>query len=224
MFNCTKLDNYDTRLKNGSQCLTSVEEYHQYLFGTTLSKLGFCFSHFTVSVIGTLMLVGIVLYENFGGDRQKRNILNQLLSGFMMTFFVPNTMYSICKIWFDLFGFVDEQIMCFLIGFSYFCFTYGFGCLNQLTIIRFYYIVVWKRMKVINDQFWFQFLTASNLVVAFITSVYIVVTSKSLIHSSLNAFPRLVQTTKIEDAPDSHYRRYSILASLHNTIAERNHL
>jgi hypothetical protein len=186
-----------------------VEEYHIYLYGATRSKVWFYLSHFIVAFIGPLMSIGIVLYENFGGDRQKRNIINQLLSGFIITCFIPNTIFSMCKIWLDLFGLVDERIMCCLIAFCYFVVMNGFGFVNELTIIRFMYIVVWKRVKVINDQFWFHVLSVSNFVIAMCTAVMITLTSKSLIHSSLKIFPRLVHTAKIEHVPEGDYERYA---------------
>ena len=209
MVNCTSNGtNYEPCFINGTYKLSLVEEYHIYLYGAVLSKVWFYLSHFIVAFIGPCMSIGIVLYEIFGGDRQKRNIMNQLLSGFIITCFIPNTICSMCKIWLDLFGLIDERIMCCLIAFCYFVVLLGIAFVNELTIIRFMYIVVWKRVKVINDQFWFPVLSVSNVTIPTCTTVMIILTSKSLLHSSLKTFPRLVQTAKIEDVPEGDYERY----------------
>lgn len=184
-----------------------MEDYHLYLYGSVPSKLGFYLAHFGISFIGPLLSFGIVLYENFGGDRQKRNIMNQLLSGFIITCFVPNTIFSMCKIWFDLFGLIDARAMSVLVGFCYFVFMNAFGYVNELTILRFLYIVKWKRIKVINDQFWFHVLSVSNAFIALTTTIMICLSSKSLLHSSLKIFSRLIQTSRIEDAPKECYTR-----------------
>ena len=202
--NCT---NYDSRVINEPLKLSIVEEYHIYLYGTMLSRIGFYFSHFIVGFIGPCLSIGIVLFENFGGDRQKRNIMNQLLSGFIITCFIPNTISSLCNIWLDLFGLINERFMCFLIAFCYFVVVNGFGFVNELCTFRLMYIVVWKRVKVINDQFWFHVISASNFAIAMCTSIMITLTSQSLLHSSLKTFPRIVQTAKIEDVQEKYYER-----------------
>ena len=192
---------------NASPLMSLMVEYHHYLYGSTISKIGLYLAHFAISFIGPLLSFGIVLYENFGGDRQKRNIMNQLLSGFIITCFVPNTIFSICKIWFDLFGLIDATTMSILVGFCYFVFMNAFGYINELNLLRFMYIVKWKRIKVINDQFWFQILFVSNALIALATTIMISLTSKSLLHSSKKIFSRLIQTSKIEDAPSECYTR-----------------
>ena len=192
---------------NATPLMSLMEDYHHYLYGSIPSKLGFYVAHFVISFIGPLLSIGIVLYENFGGDRQKRNIMNQLLSGFIITCFVPNTIFSMCKIWLDLFGLIDASTMSVVVGFCYFCFVNAFGYVNELTIIRFLYIVKWKRIKVINDQFWFHILSISNAVIALTTTIMICLSSKSLLHSSLKIFPRQIQTSRIEDAPIECYTR-----------------
>ena len=198
---------FGSQFANHSPLMNLMVEYHDYLYGSIPSKVGLYLAHFVISFIGPMLSVGIVLYENFGGDRQKRNIMNQLLSGFIVTCFVPNTIFSICKICFDLFGLIEERTMLILVGFCYFVFMNGFGYLNELTILRFMYIVKWRRIKVINDQFWFQVLFMSNALVALVTSIMISLTSKSLLHSSVQVFSRLIQTSKIQDAAEECYVR-----------------
>ena len=192
---------------NASPLMSLMVDYHHYLYGSIGSKIGLYLAHFVISFIGPMLSFGIVLYENFGGDRQKRNIMNQLLSGFIITCFVPNTIFSICKLWFDLYGLIDSNTMSFLVAFCYFVFMNAFGYINELTVLRFMYIVKWKRIKVINDQFWFQILFVSNALIALVSTIMICLSSKSILHSSLNIFSRLIQTSKIGDAPEECYTR-----------------
>ena len=74
---------------------------------------------------------------------------------------------GVCRLWREIFGLIDNSYMigveCFVsILSSNFVFL-----ITEMTIIRYLYIIVWKRVKEIDDEFWACFL---NIVTTFYSS------------------------------------------------------
>ena len=120
----------------------------------------------SILVLGPLLCLMIVLYERYGGDRQKRTIINRLSSLIFTNIALQSCICSILRIMRDNFGVLPSHI------------TNNIGLISQtlrmssllffteLTIFRFLYIVVWKRMKAIQDDFWDLVLTSSTFLMA----------------------------------------------------------
>ena len=119
------------------------------------------------SLIGPTLMFGIVIFEMFGGDSQKRTILNRLLSAILFNSAILSIIFGISRIARDVVGPFDYNTALFIrISASFFKLaTYFFY--NTLTICRFLFIVVWKRMKGIQDKFWAYFLCILAYVLSF---------------------------------------------------------
>ena len=69
MLNQTAHPNYDAEL------------LYESLYGGTQGKILLYWSISLFSFVGPVLMFGIVIFEMFGGDSQKRTIINRLLSG-----------------------------------------------------------------------------------------------------------------------------------------------
>ena len=155
MFNDTKgADNAeDLYLKN--------EIIYEFLYADIEGKIILYISIFFTFLIGPILMLGIVTFEMFGGDSQKRTIINRLLSGFLGNAAVFGFMMGVSRIIRDGYGLVDSrlgmciQFTCMVLRNS----AYLYYC--NLTIWRFLFIVVWKRMRGVQDDFFSIFITLS---------------------------------------------------------------
>ena len=66
MLNQTAQPNYDAEL------------LYESLYGGTQGKILLYWSIFQFSFVGPVLMFGIVIFEMFGGDSQKRTIINRL--------------------------------------------------------------------------------------------------------------------------------------------------
>ena len=131
---------------------------YDYLYGDMSGKIILYVNILLSSLIGPILMFGIVIFEMFGGDSQKRTIMNRLLSAILINLAILNMMLGICRIVRDLVGpFGYNTALFFRISASFFKLN-AYSFYNTLTICRFLFIVVWKRMKGIQDKFWAYFL------------------------------------------------------------------
>ena len=148
--------------------LTSVldensELFYSHLYGTAEEKVILYVTLFHTSVIGPILCFGIVLFEMFGGDSQKRTIVNMILSATLCNLGIVGVIMGILRGMRDIFGLLEFQDfvagVLILQGFfkvSLFIFY------TLLTITRYLFIVVWKRMRGVEDKFWGAFLTSAT--------------------------------------------------------------
>jgi hypothetical protein len=66
------------------QTTNLTENKFDTLFDPLDIKILESLAYATCITIGNLLWFGIIHYEKFGGDQQKRSILNQLISGFAL--------------------------------------------------------------------------------------------------------------------------------------------
>ena len=146
---------------------TRLERRHEYLYGSPSAKIAQFFLMFINQVVGTILLAGIIAYEKRGGDPQKRNIINRLQSILFENMIVVKTVIGIGKLSREIFGLIDFSVMIwleFVIGIALYNITLIF---IEIAVIQFMYIVVWKRMKQINDEFWSFYLNVTTSCLSF---------------------------------------------------------
>ena len=141
---------------------TQLERLHDYLYGSVPCKIVYVLLLVLTHVLGPLALVGIIAYEKRGGDPQKRNIINRLQTIGLTNQIIFSTLIGLVRVWREIFGLIDFDAMIWI---ECFCYIAGLNFLllfNEMTIIQFMYIVVWKRVKEINDEFWAFFLSLTT--------------------------------------------------------------
>ena len=141
---------------------TKLERRHEYLYGSPSAKITRFFLMLINQVVGTFLLAGIIAYEKRGCDPQKRNIINRLQSILFENMIFVKSVVGLVKLSREIFGLIDFSVM---IWFE--CFL-SMGIYNimlffiEIAVIQFMYIVVWKRMKQINDEFWSFYLNITT--------------------------------------------------------------
>ena len=137
------------------------EVLYNYLYGDIEWKIILYSTIFLIFFIGPILMLGIVIFEIFGGDSQKRTILNRLLSGFLINAAIFGVIIGVSRIVRDCYGLVDSRLGLFIrvarmnVKIASYLF---FLC---LTIWRYLFIVVWKRMRGVQDNFFSTFISLS---------------------------------------------------------------
>ena len=146
---------------------TKLERRHEYLYGSPSAKIARFFLMFINQVVGTFLLASIIAYEKRGGDPQKRNIINRLQSILFENMIFVKSVVGLVTLSREIFGLIDFSVM-----FWFECFL-SIGIYNimlffiEIAVIQFMYIVVWKRMKQINDEFWSFYLNVTTSSLSF---------------------------------------------------------
>ena len=135
---------------------------HDYLYGSVPCKIVYILLLILTHILGPLALVGIIAYEKRGGDPQKRNIINRLQTIGLTNQIIFSTLIGLVRVWREFFGLIDFDAMIWIECFSYIAGLNFLLLFNEMTIIQFMYIVVWKRVKEINDEFWAFFLSLTT--------------------------------------------------------------
>ena len=141
---------------------TRLERRHEYLYGSPSAKIAQAFFFLATHVVGPILIAGMIAYEKRGFDPQKRNVINRLQSILFENMIFVKTVIGLGKLLREIFGLVEFSVMIQIeclasIGF------YNISLLFiQITTIQFMYIVVWKRMKQINDEFWSFYLNITT--------------------------------------------------------------
>ena len=151
------------------ECDSDSNAIYEYLYGDVTSYIMY-YAVIVVSVIVVpLLCISIVLYERFGADTQKRTILNRILSFILLNVTILSLFWGVLRIVRDSIGLLPSGSVTWLF---FFWKSIGHSTLlfaSELAIFRFLFIVVWKRMKAINDEFWMCVLAMSTYVIAFYT-------------------------------------------------------
>ena len=140
---------------------TDVElnNMHEHLYSGMWGKVGYFFMVFINHIVGPILLLGIIIFETFGGDPQKRNVINRLVSLCCANLILASTLLGVCRVWRELFGLIDVQIMTWIDWVDQICLVGVTLFVNEMTILRYLYIVVWKRVRGLDDRFWTLFLS-----------------------------------------------------------------
>ena len=154
---------------------TSIFLY-EYLYGNVSSRICYYAVIALILFLAPLLCTSIVLYEHFGADRQKRTIINRLSSQFFINIAIQSIIWSIMRILRDVLGLLPTHLITPVIVVSNTMKLSSVLFLTELTVVRFLYIVVWKRMKLINDAFWNAVLMISTYLVAIYLAISVFLT------------------------------------------------
>ena len=83
--------------------------FHEALFSTTSYQIVNYLIFSLIHVVGPILLAGIVSFEKYGGDPQKRNIINRLLSLALINQIVYITLVGGSKICREIFGLISFE-------------------------------------------------------------------------------------------------------------------
>ena len=146
---------------------TKLEIYYDELFGNPTAKFAQIVFLTLTYLIGPILLSGIIAYEKYGGDPQKRNIINRLQTLGVASIIMGSVIHGIVIIVRELFGLIDFDVMIWIE--CLFCML----CCNallffaEMSVFHLLYIVIWKRVRVIYDEFWACFLSTSTSLISF---------------------------------------------------------
>ena len=144
---------------------------YDYIYGNLVAQICYLIL-ITLSLLGgPLLSVPIVLYERFGADAQKRTIMNRLVSMSFSNLTIVHLLWGILRLVRHFYGLLPSIFTSTVFYFRNWLFVSTILCYNQMTIFRFLYIVIWRRMKVINDEFWITILGMSTYLIAFVSCV-----------------------------------------------------
>ena len=135
-----------------------LNSLHTYLYGRLPTKMAYFFMMFITYIVGPMLVSGIIIFEKYGGDPQKRNLINRLLSMALMNQIMLSVLVGVCRVCREMFGLIDFNIMLWIESFGYILLTNFILFMNQMTILQYLYIIVWKRVRMIDDGFWALFL------------------------------------------------------------------
>ena len=152
---------------NTDEIETKTEILYHYLYGDIPGKIVLYSNLLLSSVIGPILILGIVIFEMFGGDSQKRTILNRLLSALLINIGVSSVINGIIRSTRDAFGLLDFKLALFFRISVLFFMSTAYIFYSMLTIFRYLYIVVWKRMRGVQDKFCFQVMCFSAYTLSF---------------------------------------------------------
>ncbi len=133
-------------------------------------NLGLCF---LIQIFGNPLCLAIWSYERFGGDPQKRTILNRLMGDLVRQAIYAN-MTSLATFMYRMtFG----PISTLMTSATYYLTNQAttiatMFCLNEMAILKFLSIFAWKRLPPINEEFFGLFLMMLNQSVGFLFALY----------------------------------------------------
>ena len=136
------------------------EVLYDFLYGDIEGKIILYITIFLITIIGPILIFGIVVFETFGGDSQKRTIINRLLSGLLMNCALLGIIIGVSRIIRDGYGLIDPQLeICIRSAPRMIMIIAAYLYYFSLTIWRYLFIVVWKRMRGVQDEFFSIFIT-----------------------------------------------------------------
>ena len=144
-----------------------LERFHEELFGSPTAKLAQIILLVINHIIAPILLAGIIAYEKYGGDPQKRNTINRLQSNGIANIITLIEIQGMVRIGREIFGLIDFDVMIWVECFYCMCGCNAIFFFAEMSVLQTLYIVVWKRVKAINDEFCALFLTITTNVISF---------------------------------------------------------
>ena len=178
------------------------ELLYEYMYGGIGGHLILYSSTFLFSFVGPILMLGIVIFEMYGGDSQKRTIVNRLLSAILINTAIWSVLMGIIKIVRSAIGLIDYDLAMFLRLSSIFLRISIFIFYDILMLSRFLFIVVWRRMRGVQDKFWMLFLAITTYAISFWFVGCIYMTG---IHPNSG---RMLSLTKASDQNETVKHRY----------------
>ena len=139
---------------------------YQHLYNDNLSRIWYNATLILTLLGGAILCPTIVIYENFGLDRKKRTLINRICSLIFTNISINTCIWSILRILRDNFGLLNKQFITPVALFSNSVWISTTLFITELFIVRFLYIVIWKRMRTLNDEFWNAVLICSNVLIS----------------------------------------------------------
>ena len=189
------LHNFSIEILNVSTNM-QLERLHDSLYGSVPCKIIYIFLLVLTHILGQLALVGIIAYGKRSGDPQKRNIINRLQTFGITNQIIFSTILGLVRVWRELFGLIDLHSMIWIECFSYIAALNFLLFFNEMTVIQVMYIVIWKRVKEINDEFWAFFLSITT------TCFSCWITTAEHISNKLYLFPLKLHTANLSEPFD----------------------
>ena len=189
------LHNFSIEILNVSTNM-QLERLHDSLYGSVLCKIIYIFLLVLTHVLGPLAVVGIIAYEKRSGDPKKRNIINRLQTFGLTNQIIFSTILGLVRVWREIFGLIDFEIMIRIEWLSYIAGLNFLFLFNEMTVIQVMYIVVWKRVKEINDEFWAFFLSLTT------TCISCWITTVEHISNRIYIFPLKLHTANLSEPFD----------------------
>ena len=132
----------------------NTDTLYGYLYGDLSGKMILYSNIAASSLVGPMLMIGIVIFEMLGGDSHKRTIVNRLLSAILINIVLWSVLRGIIRTVRDVAGLLDMNLSLFLRISAQFFINAIYIFYNALTISRYLFIVVWKRMRGVQDKFW----------------------------------------------------------------------
>ena len=145
---------------------SDLNDIYEYIYGNTVSYTFYYVVLVLSLTLGPLLCSTIVLYEQFGADRQKRTIINRIVSYIFSNIAINSFIWGLVRILRDVYGLLPAQLVTWIFFFTKFIRISTVLFATELTIFRFLYIVIWKRMKSINDELWMNVFATSTYLIA----------------------------------------------------------
>ena len=163
------INRFDKIQNNTDILLSSIDQsvIYDYIYGDFPSRVSYYIAIFLIVTVGSFLSLTIVIYESFGADPMKRTIISRLHSLIFSNLVITFWIWGLFRILRDLYGLLPSEKLTFVL-----CITQSIGVSSVLftterTIFQFLYIVIWKSVRQINDEFWVKFLAVSSYSVAF---------------------------------------------------------
>ena len=185
-------------------------------------KYGIAFSGILVEIISLALSCSVIYFEKFGGDAQKRTILNQLLSSL-----------CILVIWLSLFplNVFLLRILSWPLPQSFvkvsffmpkaFAGFVGMMILNEMIVIRYFSVFVWKRVPPINENIFALAIVIINVCVSGVLTLY--ANMGFNIEQKLNLLLCGIQDQNLEKKPVFSLYFYTLIvtAIIHLSLGSR---
>ena len=150
-------------LGNTTSKWLQFDHFHSSLYSSLSSKILYSLLLIFTHIVGPILTSGIIYFERKGGDPQKRNVINRLFSMALINQILFSILVGSCRFWRMMFGLISVNVMFWIDCVGYIaCINFIFF-MNEMTIFRYLHIVVWKRVRGLDDGFWAFFLSAATI-------------------------------------------------------------
>ena len=144
-----------------------LESLHEELFGSPTAKIAQITLYIINHIISPILFAGIIAYEKYGGDPQKRNIISRLQSIGIANIIINIEIHGMVRLWREIFGLIDFDVMIWVECFFCVSVCNAVFFFSEMSVLQTLYIVVWKRVKAINDEFCAHFIIITTNVLSF---------------------------------------------------------
>ena len=107
-----------------------------------------------------------LVVHHFMLNPYKRNIINRLFSMALINAMLLCILTGFCRAWGVIIGLISSDVMFWIECFGYILCNNGMLFANEMTILRYLHIIVWKRVKEQDDEFVAAFLSATPVFIS----------------------------------------------------------